>query len=122
MRMTWTAFPAALAAAALVAGCGTDDGDDRMAQAKSPAVEVKTFIFQPDPIEIEAGQAITWTNRDSAVHTVTSGTRDAPDERFDEQLAESGGTAKQTFDRPGTYKYFCSIHSGPGMEGEVTVR
>lgn len=124
MKRKVTTITVALAAVALVVGCGGGEGagGGDMAQAGGPTVDVKTFMFQPDPIEIEAGQTVTWTNRDSAVHTVTSGPRDAADGRFDEELAESGGTAEQTFDEPGTYRYFCSLHSGPGMEAEVIVR
>lgn len=117
---------AALAAAgALAAGCGGGDADTESG-AESAAggnqVTVNTFIFKPKPIEIEAGETVTWTNEDSALHTVTSGTREDPDERFDGELPESGGTFETSFDEPGTYEYFCSIHSGPGMEGSVVVR
>ena len=107
---------------ALVAGCGGGGGDGGDAPAAASAVTVKTFMFQPDPIEVDAGSTVTWTNEDTAVHTVTSGPRSKPDGRFDERLAESGGAARQTFEEPGTYRYFCSLHSGPGMEGEVIVR
>lgn len=109
-----------MVAATVAAGCG--GGAAEPDSAANPEVAVQTFMFEPDPIEIEAGEKVRWTNADSATHTVTSGPRDQPDGRFDEQLAESGGTAEHTFDRPGTYEYFCSLHSGPGMEATVVVR
>jgi plastocyanin len=123
-----TRIAVASAAAALVGGCGGGGATERPADAEarpasSPAsVTVKTFSFAPDPLEIAAGQTVTWTNRDSAVHTVTSGTRKRPDGSFDERLAESSGTSTHKFEQPGTYRYFCSLHSGPGMTGAVVVR
>lgn len=108
---------AGLAVAALAtAGCGGDEQPERGA-----AVTVKTFMFGPDPLRVDAGTTVTWSNADTAVHTVTSGTRKRPDGRFDARLAESGGEFSRTFDRPGRYRYFCSLHSGPGMEAEVIV-
>jgi len=107
-----------LAAAAVTAGCG---GGGDVAE-EGVDVSVKTFMFEPDPIEVQAGDTVTWTNGDTAVHTVTSGERERPDGEFDEELAESGGTAERTFREAGTYAYFCSLHSGPGMEGTVVVR
>lgn len=118
MRRTFLAIP--LAAAALVAGCGSDDGGG--SDSKAAAVEVKTFNFQPDPITVEAGTEITWTNFDETVHTVTAGTREKPGDEYDGQLAESDGEFSQAFDKPGTYDYFCTIHSGPGMTGQVIVK
>jgi plastocyanin len=40
---------------------------------------------------------------------------------FDGQLPEQGATFELTLDEPGTYDYFCTVHSGPGMTGVITV-
>ncbi len=116
-----------LAAATLVAatlgvtGCGGDAAEENGdAAAQRNAVTVKTFMFEPDPIRVESGTRVRWTNQDQTVHTVTSGSREQPDGRFDGELA-AGAELSHTFDEPGTYRYFCSRHSGPGMEGEVVV-
>ena len=59
--------------------------------------------------------------RRHGTHTVTAGTReDLEPDRFDEPLAEDG-TTEITFDEPGRSPYFCKIHNGPGMTGEVVV-
>jgi len=76
--------------------------------------------YSPNPIEIEAGQTITWFNDDLIAHTVTS-TSDGSD---DGSLFDSGNMlTKQsyslTFDEPGNYQYFCIYH--PMMVGEVNV-
>ena len=134
-RTPYLALP--LLAATLAAGCGgaedggssakpSSDRSDGGAAVETPKrtggeVEVKTFIFRPDPIRIEAGSDVTWKNLDGAAHTVTSGRRSKPDGRFDERLSAGGGTVTQRFEEPGTYDYFCSLHSGSGMAGKVIV-
>ena len=97
-------------------GCGGGGGGGEVVD-----VTIDTFQFSPDPLEVEAGTTVRFTNADPTTHTVTAGTREAPEpERFDESLAE-GADAEITFDEPGRFPYFCMIHSGPGMTGEVVV-
>jgi plastocyanin len=86
-----------------------------------PPVEVHAtgFLFQPDQLEIEAGATVTWINDDKILHTVTSGTPDSPDDRFDRQLDGKGTSTSIVFDEPGEYQYFCSRH--PHMTGVITV-
>lgn len=108
-----------LVAALALAGCGRG-GDTAEQQAEG--VTVKTFQFDPDPVEVKAGTTVEWVNEDRTTHTVTSGKRDKPDGDFDGQLTESGGKFSQRFEKPGTYAYHCRIHQGPGMEATVTVK
>lgn len=115
--------------AAGLAACGdSDDGDSDASAAASTTevdgatVTVKTFAFGPDPLEVPAGTVVTFVNEDAIDHTVTAGTREAPEpERFDGQLPGKGATYKLTLDEPGTYEYFCEIHPGPGMTATITV-
>lgn len=84
-------------------------------------VTIRTFQFDPDPLRVPAGTTVRFTNEDPTTHTVTAGTRDAPaPEVFDESLGE-GDSTEITFDEPGSQPYFCEIHQGPGMTGEVIV-
>ncbi len=62
---------------------------------------------------------MTWTNQDDIEHTVTSGTPDRPDGRFNSRLAGKGATFSFTFTEPGTYSYFCNRHQS--MRGQVRV-
>jgi len=76
--------------------------------------------FQPNPVNIKAAGQVTWTNKDTVVHTVTSGTGFSDTklgEKFDSGLL--GGTFAHRFNIPGTYPYFCQIH--PTMIGSVVV-
>ena len=84
---------------------------------------IATFAFDPDPLVVDAGTTIRFTNEDRIDHTVTAGTREAPlPDVFDESLPQQGATAEITLDEPGTYDYFCRIHPGPGMTAQIEVR
>jgi plastocyanin len=78
------------------------------------------FAFAPASIVVPAGTTVTFSNEDSARHTVTAGTPTAPEpEAFDLELPGAGSTVAFTFDEPGTYAYFCEPH--PFMRARVTV-
>lgn len=103
-----------LAALFLLGGCGGGDEVRR--------VDIKTFIFKPDPLTVDAGTKVTFKNLDGTFHTVTAGTRERPrPSRFDHRLGE-GDEVTIEFTRTGRVAYFCSLHSGDGMVGEVIVR
>jgi plastocyanin len=85
-------------------------------------VTINTFNFQPDPLTVAAGTVITFVNEDAIDHTVTAGTRENPQpDLFNGVLPEEGATFELVLDEPGTYDYFCSRHSGPGMTGTIVV-
>jgi plastocyanin len=78
-------------------------------------IVMKNFDFTPMTLTVKAGTTVTWKNADGEPHTVTS----------DTGLFRSGGldqddTFSFKFDKPGTYKYVCSIH--PKMVGTVIVQ
>ena len=115
----------------LAAACGGDD--DTTGSEAAPADEeasdtggtdaagsitIETFIFSPNPATVAAGSPVTVENKDTTTHTITAGTPDAPEDIFDEELAE-GATVEFTVDEPGTYAYFCKIHNS--MTGELVV-
>jgi plastocyanin len=79
-------------------------------------VRLENIAFSPASIVVDAGTTVTWTNYDSAVHTVKS---DAGDE-LASPLLNQGNTFSHTFDVPGEYYYHCEPH--PNMKGLVTVR
>jgi plastocyanin len=121
MRPRTPVLLSALAALAVAgAGCGGDD-DSGSANTDTAATEatIKTFMYEPDPIEVDAGTTVTWTNEDDILHTVTS-TKAPAGAEFDERLDGAGTTAEVSFDEPGTYDYICSVHDG--MDGSVVVR
>jgi plastocyanin len=85
------------------------------AASGSAEVAVANFAFAPAVLTVTPGTRITWTNRDSSPHTVTS-----RDGRFtSSEGMDTGDAFSRVFDQPGTYEYFCSLH--PMMVGKVIV-
>ena len=69
--------------------------------------ELSNFTF------IVSGTEVTFTNNDSATHTVVF-------DSFDSGDLKPGDSYKHTFTNKGTFNYHCSIH--PSMKGKVTVQ
>jgi plastocyanin len=85
-----------------------------------PGCEATNQCYIPFEVRIDVGGVVTWSNDDSAAHTVTSGSAaDGPSGAFDSSLFMAGTTFEHRFDSPGEYPYFCMVH--PWMEGIVTV-
>ena len=84
--------------------------------------EETNSCFQPYEAMVDVGGEVTWTNTDTAAHTVTSGDikGEGPDGIFDSSLFGPGKTFSHTFTDAGTFKYFCMVH--PWMAGVVTVQ
>jgi plastocyanin len=83
--------------------------------------------FSPDEIKVKVGDTVTWTNDDSQIHTVVSGTGPS-DPNVGKDFDSSPGlktliSPKQTFshkfDTAGDFPYFCQLH--PTMVGKVDV-
>jgi plastocyanin len=85
-----------------------------------PGVTVQLFQFKPGQIEVKPGTRVTWTNQDDITHTVTSGTPEQRDGRFELPLDGRGATGVVRLETPGTYPYFCSRHQS--MRGEIHVK
>ncbi len=126
-RKWWILFVMVSVLAVLLAACGDDDdnngGDDNAIEPIDEGVVADVVIdneaFTPGSIDVEAGSTVTWFNDDDEAHTVTSGTAGAPDGFFDSGNIDANGSFSFTFDQPGLYNYFCSIH--PNMAGTINV-
>ena len=78
------------------------------------------FSFSPANTTVAAGDTIVWTFL--STHSTTSDSQTAA-EAWDSGI-RSSGTFSHTFTVPGTYPYYCSLHSFPGgtfMNGSVQV-
>ena len=84
-----------------------------------PGCEDTNECYIPFNVSVSAGEEITWSNDDSAAHTVTSGLPGAPDGIFDSSLFMADGTFSVTLDESGEYPYYCMVH--PWMTGNITV-
>ncbi len=77
-------------------------------------VVADNFSFSPATAAVAPGATVTWTNRDDVPHNIVS-----TDQKFKSPVLDTDEQFSHTFDAPGTYKYFCSIH--PKMTGQVLV-
>ena len=89
----------------------------QIAAAEPNGVTIDNFAFGPQALTVATGTTVTWTNRDNELHTVVSA--DNP-KIFKSTALDTGDKFSFTFAKPGTYKYFCSIH--PHMTGVVVVK
>ena len=104
-------------AAAVLTGCGGDEGGGNAADAAPVTgvteVAAKDNQFTPPAIQVTAGTPVTWRFDDRFVpHDVTGDGWTSGDPR-------SKGSFTHTFDRPGSYDYRCTLHDG--MDGRVVV-
>ncbi|HSA98250.1 MAG TPA: PEFG-CTERM sorting domain-containing protein [Candidatus Nitrosotenuis sp.] len=91
------------------------------AGSSSPGCEKTNECFAPDAVTVDVGGEVTWTNDDSAAHTVTSGDIEGgPDGKFNSDLFLAGKKFSHKFDEAGEFPYFCQVH--PWMKGTVTVQ
>lgn len=86
--------------------------DEMHDSAEEKAVDIQDFAFSPAEISVEAGETVTWVNKDSVPHTVTG-------ENFSSGTLNSGESYSYTFNDEGTFEYKCSFH--PQMTASVTV-
>lgn len=96
----------AIAVVAVVAGPALGSGK---------TVKVSDFKFAAKTVHVSHGTAVTWkwasgSNR----HNVTF--------HGFHSKTQSSGSYKHTFNKPGTYKYRCTIHGTDfGMRGKIVV-
>lgn len=79
------------------------------------SVTIKNFDYSPMNLAVAAGTTVTWKNLDGEIHTVVS-----VDGTFRSQALDQNDTFSFKFNKPGTYKYVCSIH--PKMVATITVK
>jgi plastocyanin len=75
---------------------------------------IDNFTFKPDTITVPVGTTVVWENDDNIVHTVVS-----LDGAFRSPALDTEDKFRFTFDKAGTFEYFCSLH--PHMKAKVVV-
>src|SRR5215468_1382274 len=81
------------------------EDDVKAAGAGSNQVVVDNFSFAPAMAAVAAGSTVTWTNRDDVPHNIVS-----TEQKFKSPVLDTDEQFSHTFDTPGAYPYFCSIH------------
>ena len=115
-----------------LAACGNGSEEPVTSERPQSTVTIRSFDFLPARIEVGTGDHVAWVNEDAILHTVTSGVAGqqgvpgvsedlppSPDGMFDLELDGKASTEAFIFEDPGTFAYYCAIHSG--MSGTVHV-
>jgi len=79
-------------------------------------------FYNPSFSNITLGSTVTWINNDSNIHTIYSCNADILEESsnlFNSKILLPGQTFHHTFDKLGTFDYYCTIH--PFMRGKIFV-
>ena len=85
------------------------------AQRKTPKtfnVAIKGFEFQPEKLEVEVGDTVTWTNEDIVPHIVVA-------EKFKSKSMDKGESWSLKVKQKGDFPYICRFH--PTMKAELIV-
>lgn len=118
-----------LSVTAVGIGCGDDNNTTSVAPpppAEQPAQTTVTVnipvgamnltddAYGTNPLVIQQGTTVKWTNGDTVEHTATSDTG-----VWDSGNIAPGSDFSFKFDNVGSFPYHCTIH--PGMVGEIKV-
>jgi plastocyanin len=104
----------------------TSDGDTAGGSGGTPSakpgagsenhqVEIVDFLYQPDPLEVNVGDTVTFVNKDAAPHTAT-----ADDKSWDSGNLNQGDSWTLDLKEAGEVPYFCIYH--PNMTGTLIVK
>ncbi len=85
--------------------------------AETDTVSIANYAYGPPKIKVKKGTKVTWTNKDTVGHTVTSD--DDSKEVINSPLLEKDQFFSYTFNQTGTFNYHCQPH--PYMKGSVEV-
>lgn len=111
-----------------LSGAGGDEGDggeepDDLVVMEGTEVSVQALdnTFRVQNIQVVPGATVTWTNVGRNEHDVLPSEGDAWGVEVEE--FQPGDTYGYTFEEPGVYDYYCSIHgtTTAGMIGTVVV-
>jgi sugar lactone lactonase YvrE len=77
-------------------------------------IAMLNFDYAPETVTVSVGDTVRWTNPSNLQHTATS------PGVFDSFFNDTATTEIYTFDKPGTFEYFCTIH-GAIQSGVIIV-
>ncbi len=84
------------------------------ASSNDVTVAISNFTFKPGDLHIKAGTKVVFKNEDDIPHRVA-----ATDGSFYSKALDTDDLAIVTFNKPGVFPYFCTLH--PHMQGKITV-
>lgn len=108
----------------------SDDGGgetpelENVVQIDGPEADVKVLdnSFNDENIQVKPGTKVVWTNDGQQDHDIIAVDGD-DDWGIEPEDFEAGDVYEHTFEEPGTYRYYCSLHGSEdsGMVGAVVV-
>ncbi|HEV2760367.1 MAG TPA: plastocyanin/azurin family copper-binding protein [Acidimicrobiales bacterium] len=100
-----------LSTVALTGCAGSDNDAPPELATDGSSVAVVDNDFEPAALRVKVGQEVTWSWEGDNPHDV----------RFDDFASpvQTSGRFTHTFDRTGTFRYVCTVHSG--MRGTIEV-
>ena len=122
------------AMAGISTACGGDDGAaeetelEDVVVMEGAEVEVTTLdnSFNHQNTQVAPGTKVTWENRGRQDHDIVPVDEGGGGETWGVDRADfgPGDVYARTFDEPGTYRYYCSLHGSAdaGMIGAVVVQ
>jgi plastocyanin len=87
----------------------------RRSNANAIEVKIDNYSFAPGDLTVKAGTTVSWVNHDDVPHTVK-----ANDGSFKSKALDTDDKFTMTFDKPGVYEYYCSVH--PRMTAKIVVK
>lgn len=93
----------------------TDGGSDGSSGAvvETTSVTMVDTQFDPRNVHVDPGATVTWTNEDSASHTVTS----ASDNWSKDSEVGGGEKTSHTFEESDVYDVYCVFHGSADLSG-----
>lgn len=91
-------------------------GGSQMDSSAATEIKIDNFTFAPGTITVAPGTTVQWINRDDIPHTVVSEDKTT----FKSKPLDTDDKFTYTFQKPGSYTYFCSLH--PKMTAKIVVR
>lgn len=88
---------------------------DQKPTYKEYSIEIKDFSFSHEELKIKQGDSVTWTNKDSVKHTVTSDSGLI----LSSPLLSKDQKYSKIFSQKGTFTYHCELH--PYMKASIIV-
>ncbi len=101
--------------ASVSAAVGVAAEPSAAAPPQDSSVAIHNFMFSPMSLAVPVGTRVSWKNLDGEPHTIRS-----IDDTFRSGALDQNDSFSYTFDKPGTYRYACSIH--PQMVASIVVK
>jgi len=75
---------------------------------------IDNFTFKPETLTVRLGTTLAWVNEDDIPHSIVEASG-----KFHSAALDTGDTFSFTFDKTGTFEYFCGLH--PFMKAKIVV-